>query len=124
MPIVEHPDVRRMLMRMKAQTQAARALVYYAAAQVDRAKLGDKAADLRLGVLTPLAKAHATDIGCEVSDLCIQIHGGTGFIEETGATQFLRERGPFRLAGENIESGVGRNGRHQPNQHRNYIIFQ
>ena len=90
-PIVEHPDVRRMLMRMKAQTQAARALVYYAAAQVDRAKLGDKAADLRLGVLTPLAKAHATDIGCEVSDLCIQIHGGTGFIEETGATQFLRD---------------------------------
>ena len=90
-PIIEHPDVRRMLMRMKAQTQAARALVYYAAAQVDRANLGDHSARMRLGALTPLAKAHATDIGCEVGNLCIQVHGGMGYVEETGATQFFRD---------------------------------
>jgi 3-(methylthio)propanoyl-CoA dehydrogenase len=90
-PIVEHPDVRRMLLRMKAQTQAARALVYYAAGMVDRAQAGDADAKLRLELLTPLAKAHATDIGCEVSSLGIQVHGGMGFVEETGAAQFFRD---------------------------------
>ena len=89
--IVEHPDVRRMLMRMKAQTQAARALVYYAASQVDRAGLGDEAARDRLEILTPLAKAHATDLGCEVASLGVQVHGGMGYIEETGAAQFFRD---------------------------------
>lgn len=89
--IVEHPDVRRMLLRMKAQTQAARALVYYAAGQVDRAALGDAAAHARLELVTPLAKAHGTDIGCEVASLGIQIHGGMGYIEETGAAQFFRD---------------------------------
>jgi alkylation response protein AidB-like acyl-CoA dehydrogenase len=89
--IVEHPDVRRMLMRMKAQTQAARALVYYAAAQVDRAALGNAAAQQRLELLTPLAKAHATDLGCEVTSLAIQVHGGMGYIEETGVAQFFRD---------------------------------
>ena len=89
--IIEHPDVRRMLMRMKAQTLAARALVYYAAGQVDRAGLGDAAAKDRLEMVTPLAKAHATDLGNEVASLGVQIHGGMGFIEETGAAQFFRE---------------------------------
>ena len=89
--IVEHPDVRRMLLRMKAQTQAARALVYYAASQVDRATLGEPGAQNRLEVLTPLAKAHGTDIGCEVSSIGIQVHGGMGYIEETGAAQFFRD---------------------------------
>ncbi|MGN6374068.1 MAG: acyl-CoA dehydrogenase [Sphingomonas sp.] len=89
--IVEHPDVRRMLMRMKAQTQAARALVYYAASQVDRAALGDAAAQARLELLTPLAKAHGTDLGCEVASLCVQVHGGMGYIEETGVAQFFRD---------------------------------
>ncbi len=89
--IVEHPDVRRMLLRMKAQTQAARALVYYAAGQVDRATLGDAAAKDRLELVTPLAKAHATDIGNEVASLGIQIHGGMGYVEETGAAQFFRD---------------------------------
>ena len=89
--IVEHPDVRRMLYRMKAQTQAARALVYYAAGQVDRAGLGDEAARLRLELVTPLAKAHGTDIGNEVASLGIQIHGGMGYVEETGAAQFFRD---------------------------------
>ena len=90
-PIVGHPDVRRMLMRMKAQTQAARALVYYACGQVDRAGLGDAAAKDRLEVVTPLAKAHATDLGNEVASLGVQVHGGMGFIEETGAAQFFRD---------------------------------
>ena len=89
--IIEHPDVRRMLMRMKAQTLAARALVYYAAGQVDRAGLGDAAAKDRLEMVTPLAKAHATDLGNEVASLGVQIHGGMGFIEETGAAQYFRE---------------------------------
>ncbi len=89
--IIEHPDVRRMLMRMKAQTQAARALVYLAAAQVDRAGLGDEAAKDRLEILTPLAKAHGTDLGNEVASLGVQVHGGMGYIEETGAAQFFRD---------------------------------
>ncbi|WP_037535161.1 acyl-CoA dehydrogenase [Sphingomonas sp. RIT328] len=89
--IVDHPDVRRMLLRMKAQTQAARALVYYAAGQVDRAALGDAAARNRLEVVTPLAKAHGTDIGNEVASLGIQVHGGMGYVEETGAAQYFRD---------------------------------
>ena len=90
-PIAEHPDVRRMLLRMKAQTQAARALVYYAASMVDRSAGGDQDAQMRLELLTPLAKAHATDIGCEVASLCMQVHGGVGYVEETGVAQFLRD---------------------------------
>ncbi|WP_341208127.1 acyl-CoA dehydrogenase [uncultured Sphingomonas sp.] len=89
--IVEHADVRRMLLRMKAQTMAARALVYYACGQVDRATLGDARAKERLEIMTPLAKAHATDIGNEVASLGIQIHGGMGYVEETGAAQFFRD---------------------------------
>ncbi|MFN3433328.1 MAG: acyl-CoA dehydrogenase [Sphingomonas sp.] len=89
--IVDHPDVRRMLLRMKAQTQAARALVYYAAGQVDRAGLGDAAAKARLEVVTPLAKAHGTDIGNEVASLGVQVHGGMGYVEETGAAQYFRD---------------------------------
>lgn len=89
--IIEHPDVRRMLLRMKAQTMAARALVYYACAQVDRATLGEEGARERLEILTPLAKAHATDLGNEVASLGIQVHGGMGYVEETGAAQFFRD---------------------------------
>lgn len=89
--IIEHPDVRRMLLRMKALTQAARALVYYAAGQVDRSRLGAGGAKERLDLLTPLAKAYGTDIGCEVASLAIQVHGGMGFVEETGVAQFYRD---------------------------------
>ncbi|WP_448501866.1 acyl-CoA dehydrogenase [Sphingomonas sp.] len=89
--IIEHPDVRRMLMRMKAQTQAARALVYLAAGNVDRATLGDVDARKRVDLLTPLAKAHGTDIGNEVASIGIQVHGGMGYIEETGAAQHFRD---------------------------------
>ncbi|WP_277981044.1 acyl-CoA dehydrogenase [Sphingomonas phyllosphaerae] len=89
--IVEHADVRRMLLRMKAQTMAARALVYYSCGQVDRATLGDAKARERLEMMTPLAKAHATDIGNEVASLGVQVHGGMGYVEETGAAQFFRD---------------------------------
>ena len=89
--IVEHPDVRRMLLRMKAQTMAARALVYLACGQVDRAAGGDADARAMLDVLTPLAKAHGTDLGCEVASIGVQVHGGMGYIEETGAAQHYRD---------------------------------
>ncbi len=89
--IIDHPDVRRMILRMKALTQAARALVYSAAGCVDRAHAGDAAAKARLDVLTPLAKAYGTDIGCEVASLGVQIHGGMGFVEDTGAAQHYRD---------------------------------
>ncbi|NTS66621.1 acyl-CoA dehydrogenase, partial [Sphingomonas sp. HHU CXW] len=89
--IADHPDVRRMLMRMSAQTQAARALVYYAAVQVDLAALGDEEAQGRLEILTPLAKAHATDLGNEIASIGVQVHGGMGYVEETGAAQLFRD---------------------------------
>jgi hypothetical protein len=89
--IADFPDVRRMLLRMRALTMGARSLVYYSFGQADRGACGDETAALRAEVLTPLAKAWATDIGCEVSSLGIQVHGGMGFIEETGAAQHLRD---------------------------------
>jgi alkylation response protein AidB-like acyl-CoA dehydrogenase len=89
--IVEFPDVRRMLLRMKALTQGARALAYYCAGQTDRAGLGDAAARARADLLTPLVKAYGTDVGVEVAGLGVQIHGGMGYVEETGAAQHLRD---------------------------------
>ncbi|MDB5694351.1 MAG: acyl-CoA dehydrogenase [Alphaproteobacteria bacterium] len=89
--IVAHPDVRRMLLRMKSLTQAARALAYYTAGQTDRASLGDRDAKARADLLTPLVKAYGTDIGVEVASLGVQVHGGMGYIEETGAAQHLRD---------------------------------
>jgi alkylation response protein AidB-like acyl-CoA dehydrogenase len=89
--IVEHPDVRRMLLRMRALTEGARALLYYTAGQVDRGTLGDTEARTRADILVPLIKAWGTDIGCEVASLGIQIHGGMGYAEEAGAAQHLRD---------------------------------
>ena len=89
--IADHPDVRRMLLRMRALTMGARSLVYYAFGQADRGARGDEGAAMRADVLTPLAKAWATDVGCEVASLGIQVHGGMGFIEETGAAQHMRD---------------------------------
>ena len=89
--IAEHPDVRRMLLRMRALTEAARALLYYTTGQVDRAALGDAAAEQRADCLVPLLKAWGTDVGCEVASLGVQVHGGMGFIEETGAAQHYRD---------------------------------
>lgn len=89
--IVEHPDVRRMLLRMRALTEGARALLYYTAGQVDRGALGVEGAQARADCLVPLIKAWGTDIGCEVASIGVQIHGGMGFVEETGAAQHYRD---------------------------------
>ncbi len=89
--IIEHPDVRRMLMRMKAGTQAIRALLYYASGFVDRSALGEPGARELVDLLTPLAKTYGTDMGSEIASLGIQVHGGMGFVEETGAAQFYRD---------------------------------
>ena len=89
--IIEHADVRRMLLRMKALTEGARALLYYCAGQVDRGTLGNAAAKARAEVLVPLIKAWGTDVGVEVAGIGIQVHGGMGFVEETGAAQHWRD---------------------------------
>lgn len=89
--IIEHPDVRRMILRSKALTQAARALLYYATAHVDGATLGIEGAKSRAEVLTPLIKGYGTDIGNEVASIGVQVHGGMGFVEETGAAQHFRD---------------------------------
>ncbi len=89
--IIEHPDVRRMLLRMKAGTQAIRALLYYASGAVDRATLGEAGAREMVDLLTPLAKTYGTDMGSEIASLGIQVHGGMGFVEETGAAQYYRD---------------------------------
>ncbi|SDI47525.1 acyl-CoA dehydrogenase [Lutimaribacter saemankumensis] len=90
--IIEHADVRRMLLTMKAETFAARAIALNCAVAIDmETATHDPEWKARAALLTPIAKAFATDIGCEVSSIGIQIHGGMGFIEETGAAQFLRD---------------------------------
>lgn len=94
--IIEHADVRRMLLTMKALTQAARALTYEAAAQLDLAKRDPdrearQRAQSRVDLLTPVVKAWSTDVGCEVASLGVQVHGGMGYVEETGAAQFYRD---------------------------------
>ena len=95
-PIFVHPDVKRMLMRMRAQTAAARTICYATAVAIDvstRAKDPKVRADAaaRAALLTPMAKAYSTDIGNEVAYLGVQVHGGMGFIEETGAAQHYRD---------------------------------
>ncbi|WP_292657356.1 acyl-CoA dehydrogenase, partial [Mesorhizobium sp.] len=94
-PIVHHPDVQRNLLTMKALTQTARAISYSCAHAIDMARVsaGDEAAYWRdrANLLTPLAKAFSTDIGVEVASLGLQVHGGMGFIEETGAAAFYRD---------------------------------
>ena len=89
--IVEHADVRRMLMTMKATTEAIRALAYLNAAAVDRAHAGDAEARALADLLTPVTKAYATDMGVEMASLGVQVFGGMGFIEETGAAQHYRD---------------------------------
>jgi acyl-CoA dehydrogenase len=95
-PIIVHPDVKRMLMQMRALTAAARTICYATAVALDisvRAKDAKVRAEAaaRGALLTPIAKAFSTDIGNEVTYLGVQIHGGMGFIEETGAAQYFRD---------------------------------
>ncbi|NLC20468.1 MAG: acyl-CoA dehydrogenase [Halomonadaceae bacterium] len=94
--ISEHLDVRRMLLSMRARTDALRALALYCAAQLDVARHAvdgaeREAAQARIDVLIPVVKAFSTDQAVDIASLGIQVHGGMGFIEETGAAQLLRD---------------------------------
>ena len=95
-PIIDHPDVRRMLMTMKANIEAMRALILDTSVASDRSERGADdetrlAGTNRAALLTPIAKAWATDLGVELTSLGVQVHGGMGFIEETGAAQHWRD---------------------------------
>ena len=94
--IVDYPDVKRMLLTMRAMTGAARAICYATGVALDRSirardEAARKRAHERASLLTPVAKAFSTDIGIEVASLGVQVHGGMGFIEETGAAQHFRD---------------------------------
>jgi alkylation response protein AidB-like acyl-CoA dehydrogenase len=95
-PIIRHPDVRRMLMLMKSQTEAARALAYVVAASMDYShrttRQEEKARHQAfVDLMIPVVKGWSTETGIEVASLGVQVHGGMGFIEETGAAQHLRD---------------------------------
>ncbi|HEX3701328.1 MAG TPA: acyl-CoA dehydrogenase family protein, partial [Phenylobacterium sp.] len=95
-PIYDHPDVRRTLMLMKAKIEAARAVCLTTGVLADLARFAETdqeraAAKARQELLTPIAKAWSTDVGVEVASLGVQVHGGMGFIEETGAAQHYRD---------------------------------
>lgn len=94
--IIDYPDIKRMLLTMRGLTGAARAICYTTAVALDRSLCSKddaarKAAHERCSLLTPVAKAFSTDIGVEVASLGVQVHGGMGFIEETGAAQHYRD---------------------------------
>ncbi|MEJ0041802.1 MAG: acyl-CoA dehydrogenase [Rhizomicrobium sp.] len=95
-PIFDHPDIRRSLMLMKAKIEAARAICYSTAIAADLADASPdpairQSAQLRAELLTPIAKAWSTDIGVDVASAALQVHGGAGYIEETGAAQHYRD---------------------------------
>jgi alkylation response protein AidB-like acyl-CoA dehydrogenase len=92
-PIIRHPDVRRMLMLMKSQAEAMRALAYTTAAALDFAQKGSdrKTHQAFVDLMIPVVKGWCTETGIEVASLGVQVHGGMGFVEETGAAQYLRD---------------------------------
>jgi acyl-CoA dehydrogenase len=94
--IIEHPDVRRMLLTMKGYIEAMRSLLYFTAGEGDHQARAEseerrRLASNRLALLTPIVKAWCTDVGVEIASLGVQVHGGMGYIEETGASQLLRD---------------------------------
>jgi len=95
-PIIRHPDVRRMLMLMKSQAEAMRALAYTTAAAMDFAHKSENPAERKrhqayVDLMIPVVKGWSTETGIEIASLGVQVHGGMGFIEETGAAQYLRD---------------------------------
>ncbi|KIC33553.1 acyl-CoA dehydrogenase [Leisingera sp. ANG-S5] len=90
-PIIRHPDVQRMLLRMRALTEGGRALAIATAGWLDLAKQGSSDAEEMAEFLVPLVKAFCTERSLEVTSLGVQVHGGMGFIEETGVAQFYRD---------------------------------
>lgn len=89
--IEKHPDVRRMLLFMQAKVCAGRLLSLEAGVALDKAKQGDAAAQAKVNLLTPIVKAWCTDMANDVAGTGVQVHGGMGFIEETGAAQYVRD---------------------------------
>ena len=90
--IIDHADVRRMLATMRAEVFGARAIALSCAVAIDMAAAtGSAIWQARAAFLTPIAKAHGTDIGCEVAHQAVQVFGGMGYVEDTGAAQFLRD---------------------------------
>lgn len=89
--IIDHADVRRMLMEMQAEIYAARAMALDLAVSIDLGHAGSADEAARAAVLTPIAKAYATEMGIKIANMGIQVHGGMGFIEETGVAQFARD---------------------------------
>lgn len=90
--IIRHPDVRRMLATGRAEVFAARAIGLACATAIDMARAtGDAEQAARAALLTPIAKAYGTDVGIRVADMGVQVHGGMGYVEETGAAQYLRD---------------------------------
>ena len=90
--IIDHADVRRMLATMKAEVFAARSIALACAVSLDMGRAtGDADWQARAALLTPIAKAYGSDTGMAVSETCVQVHGGMGFVEETGAAQFYRD---------------------------------
>jgi butyryl-CoA dehydrogenase len=94
-PIIRHPDVRRMLMLMKSQTEAMRALAYTTAAALDFAHKSTGEEKKRhqafVDLMIPVVKGWSTETGIDIASLGVQVHGGMGFVEETGAAQYLRD---------------------------------
>jgi hypothetical protein len=95
-PIIRHPDIRRTLLLMRSLTQACRAICYYTASCLDRGNHDDDADRAatwlaRGDLMTPIAKAFSSEIGQEVTELGVQVHGGMGYVEETGVAQFYRD---------------------------------
>ncbi len=95
-PIVEHPDVRRMLLTMKAYIEAMRAMLYTNAVSIDLARHHPDRAEREarrelVDLLTPISKAWCTDLGVELTSIGLQVHGGMGYVEETGVAQYLRD---------------------------------
>jgi 3-(methylsulfanyl)propanoyl-CoA dehydrogenase len=95
-PIIRHPDVRRMLMLMKSQTEAMRALAYVVAAALDFASRSENPEERKrnqafVDLMIPIVKGWSTETGIEIASLGVQVHGGMGFVEETGAAQYLRD---------------------------------
>src|SRR5262249_42060756 len=95
-PIIEHADVRRMLLTMRSLVEVMRGLVYANAEAVDLARRSEDASDREraqelVDLLTPITKAWCTDMGTEVASLAVQVHGGMGYIEETGIAQRYRD---------------------------------
>jgi hypothetical protein len=96
-PIIRHPDIRRTLLQMRSMAQAARAICYYTASCLDRGHHGGDDAEqsamwvARAELMTPIAKAFASELGQQVTELGIQVHGGMGYVEETGVAQYYRD---------------------------------